>query len=74
LKAPLTIRDLVNLLYQSKEIVEMLFGNKDSINKSELLAREDMTDERLEKLALYEIIHENNNIIDYRGCPPVLIL
>lgn len=63
MKAPLTIRDLVNLLYQSKEIVEMLFGNKDSINKSELLARDDMTDDRLEKLAQCEIIHENNNII-----------
>lgn len=41
----------------------MLFGNKDSINKSEILAREDMTDEKLEKLVMYEIIHENNNII-----------
>ncbi len=51
------------MLYQNREVVEMLFGNKDSINKSELLARDDMTDEKLEKLALYEIIHENNNII-----------
>ena len=41
----------------------MLFGNKDSIHKSELLARDDMSDERLEKLVLYEIIHENNNVI-----------
>ncbi len=41
----------------------MLFGNKDSINKSEILARADMTDEKLEKLVMYEIIHENNNII-----------
>jgi len=41
----------------------MLFGHKDSLNKSELLAREDMTDEKLEKLVLYELIHENNNII-----------
>src|SRR5688572_26849471 len=41
----------------------MLFGNKDSVNKSEILAREDMTDEKLEKLVMYEIIHENNNII-----------
>ncbi len=41
----------------------MLFGNKESINKSEILAREDMSDEKLEKLAIYEIIHENNNII-----------
>lgn len=63
MRAPLTIKDLVNLLYQSREIVEMLFGNKDSVNKSELLAREDMTEERLEKLAQYEIIHENNNVI-----------
>jgi hypothetical protein len=63
LKAPLTIKDLVNLLYQNREVVEMLFGNKDSINKSEILAREDMTDEKLEKLVMYEIIHENNNII-----------
>lgn len=63
LKAPLTIRDLVNLLYQNREVVEVLFGNKDSVNKSELLARDDMTEERLEKLALYEIIHENNNVI-----------
>lgn len=63
MRAPLTIKDLVNLLHQSREIVEMLFGNKDSVNKSELLAREDMTEERLEKLAQYEIIHENNNVI-----------
>lgn len=41
----------------------MLFGNKDSVNKSEILARDDMSDERLEKLVMYEIIHENNNII-----------
>jgi hypothetical protein len=61
--APLTIRDLVNLLYQNKEVVEILFGNKDSINKSEILARGDMSDEKLEKLVLYEIIHENNNVI-----------
>jgi|GEM_PF-362421 len=41
----------------------MLFGNKESINKSEILARDDMSDEKLEKLTTYEIIHENNNII-----------
>ncbi|HEY5746489.1 MAG TPA: hypothetical protein VIU12_10460 [Chryseolinea sp.] len=63
MRTPLTIRDLVNLLYQSKDVIEMLFGNKDSIHKSEILARDDMSDERLEKLVLYEIIHENNNVI-----------
>ncbi|RAW00432.1 hypothetical protein [Pseudochryseolinea flava] len=63
MKAPLTIRDLVNLLYQNKEVIEILFGNKDSINKSEILARGDMSDEKLEKLVNYEIIHENNNVI-----------
>jgi hypothetical protein len=62
-KNPLSIKDLINLLYQNREVIEMLFGNKDSINKSEILAREDMTDEKLEKLVMYEIIHENNNII-----------
>ncbi|MFD0999615.1 hypothetical protein ACFQ21_09870 [Ohtaekwangia kribbensis] len=63
MKNPLSIKDLINLLYQNREVVEMLFGNKDSINKSEILAREDMTDDKLEKLVMYEIIHENNNII-----------
>lgn len=63
MRNPLTIKDLINLLYQSREVIEMLFGNKDSINKSEILAREDMTDEKLEKLVMYEIVHENNNII-----------
>jgi hypothetical protein len=63
LKAPLTIKDLANLFYQNKEVIEMLFGNKDSINKSEILAREDMSDEKLEKLKNYEFIHENDNII-----------
>jgi hypothetical protein len=62
-KNPLSIKDLVNLLYQNKEVIEMLFGNKDSVNKSEILAREDMTDEKLEKLVVNELIHENNNII-----------
>lgn len=63
MKNPLSIRDLVNLLYQSKDVVELLFGSKDSVNKSEILARDDMSDERLEKLVMYEIIHENNNVI-----------
>ncbi|MBT1710520.1 hypothetical protein KK062_19910 [Fulvivirgaceae bacterium PWU5] len=63
MKNPLSIKDLVNLLYQNKEVIEMLFGNKDSVNKSEILAREDMTDEKLEKLVVNELIHENNNII-----------
>ncbi|MBT1690155.1 hypothetical protein [Dawidia soli] len=63
MKNPLSIKDLVNLLYQNKEVVEMLFGNKDSVNKSEILAREDMTDDKLEKLVVNELIHENNNII-----------
>lgn len=63
LKHPLTIKDLVNLLYQNRDVVELLFGSKDSINKSEILARDDMSDEKLEKLVMYEIIHENNNVI-----------
>jgi len=50
-------------LYQNRDVVELLFGSKDSINKSEILAREDMSDEKLEKLVMYEIIHENNNVI-----------
>jgi hypothetical protein len=63
LKHPLSIRDLVNLLYQSRDVIELLFGSKDSVNKSEVLARDDMSDEKLEKLVMYEIIHENNNVI-----------
>src|SRR6185312_12193494 len=63
LKHPRSIRDLVNLLYQSKDVIELLFGSKDSVNKSEILARNDMTDEKLTKLVTYEIIHENNNVI-----------
>lgn len=63
MKHPLSIRDLVNLLYQSRDVVELLFGSKDSVNKSEILARDDMSDEKLEKLVMYEIIHENNNVI-----------
>jgi hypothetical protein len=63
LKHPLSIRDLVNLLYQSRDLIELLFGSKDSVNKSEILARDDMSDEKLEKLVMYEIIHENNNVV-----------
>jgi len=63
LKHPLTIKDLVNLLYQNRDVIELLFGSKDSINKSEILARDDMSDDKLEKLVMYEIIHENNNVI-----------
>ena len=63
MKHPLTIKDLVNLLYQNRDVIELLFGSKDSINKSEILARDDMSDDKLEKLVMYEIIHENNNVI-----------
>lgn len=63
MKHPLSIRDLVNLLYQSRDLIELLFGSKDSVHKSEILARDDMSDEKLEKLVMYEIIHENNNVV-----------
>lgn len=63
MKHPLSIRDLVNLLYQSRDVIELLFGSKDSVNKAEILARDDMSDEKLEKLVSYEIIHENNQTI-----------
>lgn len=53
----------MNLLYQSRDVIEMLFGNKDSIHRSELLAREDMSDDKLERLVLYELIHENEHIV-----------
>lgn len=63
MKHPLSIRDLVNLLYQSRDVIELLFGSKDSINKAEILARADMSDEKLDKLVMYEIVHENNNVV-----------
>jgi hypothetical protein len=63
LKHPLSIRELVSLLYQNRDVIELLFGSKDSVNRSEILARDDMSDDKLTRLVMYEIIHENNNVI-----------
>ena len=41
----------------------MLFGNKDSIPRNEIITNTLISIERLEKLVQYEIIHENNNSI-----------
>jgi hypothetical protein len=63
LKYPLGIKELIHLLYHNKDIVEMLFGKKSSVSRSEILSRPDTPEEKLDKLLSYNIVSDNNAVI-----------
>lgn len=57
------VKELLTQLYYNRNVVEFLFGNRDGITVTELLNREDITQEQYQKLIDYEILYEYQNIV-----------
>ncbi|MCU0428419.1 MAG: hypothetical protein MUF42_00480 [Cytophagaceae bacterium] len=63
MRQPLSIKELLNLLHQHRELIEMLFGKKEAVRKAELTAHFDLDEDKLDKLIQAELIHDNNHLI-----------
>jgi len=57
------VKELLTQLYYNRNVVEFLFGNRDGITVTELLNREDITQEQYQKLIDYEILYEYQTIV-----------
>lgn len=57
------VNDILSQLYQHRGIVEFLFANRENITVNELLSREDITHEQLQKLKSLDLVYEYENII-----------
>lgn len=57
------VNDILSQLYQHRGVVEFLFANRENITVNELLAREEITHEQLQKLKSLDLIYEYEGII-----------
>ncbi|PBQ30632.1 hypothetical protein CNR22_02205 [Sphingobacteriaceae bacterium] len=57
------VNDILSQLYHHRGVVEFLFANRENITVNELLAREDITHEQLQKLKSLDLIYEYENIV-----------
>ncbi len=57
------VKELLTQLYYNRNIIEYLFGNRDSVTVNELLSREDITPEQYQKLISYEILYEHQQVV-----------
>jgi len=57
------VKELLTQLYYNRNVVEFLFGNRDGITVTELLNREDITQEQYQKLIDYEILYEYQSVV-----------
>ncbi len=57
------VKELLTQLYYNRNVIEFLFGNRDSITVNELLGRDDITAEQYQKLINYEILYEHQSVV-----------
>jgi len=56
-------KEILSLLYHNRDVVDFLFGNRDSVTVNELLGREDITDEQYQKLIAYDVLYEHQQVV-----------
>src|ERR1700740_2031385 len=56
-------KEILSLLYHNRDVVDFLFGNRDSVTVNELLGREDITAEQYQKLISYDILYEHQQVV-----------
>jgi hypothetical protein len=57
------VNDILSQLYQHRGVVEFLFANRENITVNELLSREDISSEHLQKLKSLDLVYEYENIV-----------
>ncbi len=56
-------KEILSLLYYNRDIIDYLFGNRDSITVNELLSRSDITPEQYQKLVACDILYEHQQVV-----------
>ena len=57
------VRELITQLYNHRSTVEYLFGNRDTITVTELLATGEITEEQYRKLIQQELLYEYHTVV-----------
>lgn len=56
-------KEILSLLYYNREVIDFLFGNRDSVTVNELLGRADITAEQYQKLLAVDILYEHQQVV-----------
>jgi len=56
-------KEILSLLYHNRDVVDFLFGNRDSVTVNELLSREDITSEQYQKLVAHDVLYEHQQVV-----------
>lgn len=56
-------KEILSLLYHNRDVVDFLFGNRDSVTVNELLSRADISSEQYQKLISTDILYEHQQVV-----------
>jgi len=56
-------KEILSLLYYNREVIDFLFGNRESVTVNELLGRADITPEQYQKLLACDILYEHQQVV-----------
>lgn len=56
-------KEILSLLYYNRDVVDFLFGNRDTITVNELLNREDISQEQYQKLIAHDVLYEHQQVV-----------
>jgi hypothetical protein len=56
-------KEILSLLYYNREVIDFLFGNRESVTVNELLSRSDITPEQYQKLVACDILYEHQQVV-----------
>jgi hypothetical protein len=56
-------KEILSLLYYNRDVIDFLFGNRDSVTVNELLGRADISPEQYQKLIAHDILYEHQQVV-----------
>ncbi len=56
-------KEILSLLYYNRDVIDFLFGSRESVTANELLSRTDITPEQYQKLVATDILYEHQQVV-----------
>ncbi|HXB39733.1 MAG TPA: hypothetical protein VNZ49_04275 [Bacteroidia bacterium] len=56
-------KEILSLLYYNRDVIDFLFGTRESVTVNELLSRTDITPEQYQKLIATDILYEHQQVV-----------
>ncbi len=57
------VKELLSQLYHNRNVIEFLFGKRDSVTVNELLSGDELSSEQYQKLVALDILYEHENMV-----------